>query len=127
MRIDSMKFFFATFEVIIKRECNELAKEGNIPYLLDGFVQSAIDIFRYYFQMYENTFDKPHPLIKPMQIKKIVLDIWHGDFDDMDDYRAMIDKHFQTKYSNCDYNIIHFFSGDIRQMRYYETCYRGYE
>ena len=40
-----------------------------------------------------------------------------------DCYEPMIDQHFQTRYRNCDYNINHFFSGRIRELRFYETCY----
>ena len=42
---------------------------------------------------------------------------------DPDCYEDMIDKHFRTRYRNCDYNINHFFSGRIRELRFYETCY----
>ena len=42
---------------------------------------------------------------------------------DPDCYEDMIDKHFRTRYRNCDYNINHFFSGRIRVLRFYETCY----
>lgn len=40
-----------------------------------------------------------------------------------DAYYAMIDQHFATKYKNCDYNINHFFSGKVRELRFYESCY----
>ena len=42
---------------------------------------------------------------------------------DPDCYEDMIDRHFRTRYRNCDYNINHFFSGRIRELRFYETCY----
>lgn len=42
---------------------------------------------------------------------------------DVDSYRAMIDKHFQTEYAGCDYNICHFMTEGIRNNRFYETCY----
>lgn len=38
-------------------------------------------------------------------------------------YLILIDQHFQTEYQNCDYRINHFFSGSIRELRFYETCY----
>ena len=34
-----------------------------------------------------------------------------------EDYLDLIDLHFKTRYRNCDYNINHFFSGRIREMR----------
>ena len=63
------------------------------PYTLD----EALGVFRYYFEQYEAHTGRPHP--------------------------PMIDQHFQTRYRRCDYNINHFFSGRIRELRFYETCY----
>ncbi len=41
---------------------------------------------------------------------------------DPDAYYAMIDKHFQTQYQDCDYNICPFMSEEVRNNRFYETC-----
>lgn len=41
-------------------------------------------------------------------------------------YPYIIQLHFKTKYRNCDYNINHFFSGRIRELRCYELD-KGYE
>jgi len=32
-----------------------------------------------------------------------------------------VDKHFETPYKNCDYNIMHFISGRVMINRYFEV------
>ena len=84
------------------------------------------------FRQYEAYMDAPHPSIRASQIEHIIqempyideTDKHHSTMDvDPDCYEPMIDQHFQTRYRNCDYNINHFFSGRIRELRFYETCY----
>ena len=41
-------------------------------------------------------------------------------------YKEMIDNYFYTHYPNCDRNICHFFSGKIRELKFYETSYFKY-
>ena len=43
-----------------------------------------------------------------------------------DAYPLLIQLHFKTSYRRCDYNINHFFSGRIRELRLYEAD-AGYE
>ena len=98
------------------------------PYTLD----EALGVFRYYFEQYEVYTGAPHPPIRAVQIERIIrempyideTDKAHSTMDiDPDCYEDMIDRHFRTRYRNCDYNINHFFSGRIRELRFYETCY----
>lgn len=100
----------------------------NVPYSLS----EALEVFRYYFQKYEEHTGHPHPPIKASQIVSIVQDMPWLCAEDKGTvysdvtvyaYYAMIDQHFATKYKRCDYNINHFFSGRIRELRFYETCY----
>ena len=89
-------------------------------------------MFRYYFEQYEAHTGRPHPPICASQIVRIVRDMpWIEQADrgrayadiPPESYPPMIDQHFQTRYRRCDYNINHFFSGRIRELRFYETCY----
>lgn len=98
------------------------------PYTLD----EALGVFRYYFEQYEARTGRPHPPICASQIVRIVRDMpWIEQADrgsayadiPPESYPPMIDQHFQTRYRRCDYNINHFFSGRIRELRFYETCY----
>lgn len=93
-------------------------------------LQDALNVFSYYFEQYEKHMGKPHPPIRASQIARICLDMPYiiregGYCEDIspDGYYAMINKHFETKYRHCDYNINHFFSGRIRELRFFEECY----
>jgi hypothetical protein len=89
----------------------------------------VLAVFEYYFSAYEDLTGKPHPPIKVKQIKRIIEAMGTAQGDDYghnfdiapETYEELIDKHFRTEYRNCDYNINHFFTGDIRLMRVYET------
>lgn len=39
------------------------------------------------------------------------------------DYPYLIEAYFKTSFKDCDYNICHFFSGRIRELRFFETLY----
>ena len=91
----------------------------------------ALAVFRYYFGQYEAYMGGPHPPIRAAQIVRIVQEMPYITETDKGNsmlaiipecYPAMIDRHFQTRYNRCDYNINHFFSGRIRELRFYETC-----
>lgn len=98
-------------------------------------LDEVLQVFKYYFDTYEIIFNEAHPMISINQIIRIIEkmpcvladDYESGNFLDisLEDYRKIIDQHFNTKYNggNCDYNINHFFSGKIRDMRFYEVCY----
>lgn len=93
-------------------------------------LEEVLQVFQYYFETYELIFGNAHPMISIAQIARII-DCMPFIFDDgemidisPDEYETIIDQHFVTKYKkDCDYNINHFFSGRIREMRYYETLY----
>ena len=118
-----MLFDFETFSRLVGRVYEEVRS-----YRLDD----VLEVFRCYFQEYEDATGRPHPNIRLDQIRRMIqlmpyvsIDSIGGYFADIDpeDYRYIIHQHFKTKYRNCDYNINHFFSGRIRELRYLETCY----
>jgi len=92
-------------------------------------LQDILEVFRYYFETYELVFEEAHPAISISQIAAMIGEMPHLQDNTQsievspEDYKLMIDQHFVTKYRACDYNINHFFSGKIRNLRYYETCY----
>lgn len=119
-----MLFDFERFSISTKlayRRCN-----GN-AYTLD----EVLSVFKYYFETYEMIFETAHPVISISQTARIIekmpflFEEGQDSISDItpDDYVNMIDQHFITQYRNCDYNVNHFFTGKIRNMRYYETCY----
>lgn len=97
-------------------------------------LEEALSVFRYYFARYEQTFHAPHPMISIPQIARILdkMPVPEGSVCENieeftpEDYPHMIDQHFATRYRNCDYNINHFFSGKIRDLRFYEVGYVGW-
>lgn len=120
-----MLFDFQAFSAYAEMAYKEIRES---PYTLDEVLQ----VFRHYFEAYEKKTGQAHPRIRVEQIRHMIeimpyLDKNHpgGAPDDVvaDCYVDVIDQHFKTKYKNCDYNINHFFSGCIRELRFHESCY----
>lgn len=116
-----MKFNFDLFSRIAASVYN-----NDNPYSLE----EVLGVFFAYFQQYEYCTGHPHPPIRASQITQIIQDMpWidavHKGAADIesDCYPIIIEQHFKTRYWHCDYNINHFFSGRIRELRYFETCY----
>lgn len=55
------------FEAIAKRAYDENP--------CDYSLEEVLQVFEYYFQVYENTFNKSHPHISLKQIKRIILEM----------------------------------------------------
>lgn len=95
-------------------------------------LKEVLGIFEMYFESYEREMNQTHPFITRTAIFKILEDmpfVCDRHYDrfinlNVDDYRLIIDRHFQTVYKFCDFNIIHFFSGRIRLLRFYESSGR---
>ena len=93
-------------------------------------LEQCLEVFRCYFQTYEGYIGRPHPSIKREQITRImeampciVMEdrVEKLELLDPEDYTFLIDLHFKTQYRECDYNINHFFSGRVREMRLYDV------
>lgn len=86
-----------------------------------------IHIIKYYYKMYKYMFGENHPVLSNDSMDNMLRDMICGDciceIEDTDAYEMIIEKHFVTEYENCDYNICHFMSGEIRNNRFYEVCY----
>ena len=104
--------------------------DGN-PYSL----KECLGVFLCYFQTYEEYMGRPHPPIRREQIAYIMDNMPFVCQEDRgynyadiepEEYPLLISLHFKTRYRRCDYNINHFFSGRIRELRLYENM-AGYE
>lgn len=91
-------------------------------------LEEVSDVFLQYFTAYEKKTGHAHPPIKTDQIRRIIerMDSWDDELSRTQDvipstYEYLIPQHFKTKYRRCDFNINHFFSGRIREMRYYDS------
>ena len=89
--------------------------------------EDFINIIEYYYMKYKSIFGKEHPPLSFEYVNRVVQALEVGtdivDGTDFDMYREIIDKHFETQYANCDYNILHFISDEIRDNRFHEACY----
>lgn len=89
------------------------------------------DIIRYiirrYFEEYKNRFNKSHtPLSNTSMIgviERLSGALCDLDYIGKDDWDVLIEKHFDTKYEDCDYNVCHFASNEILNNRFFETLY----
>lgn len=125
-----MRFDFEAFSKFARRAYDNVVAQGDTVYNFED----ALAVFRYYFSWYEYARHRRHPNIRLPQIESILVAMpyveehCHKQIETYDielkDYSEIIPQHFKTRYARCDYNINHFFSGDIRMLRYYETCYR---
>ena len=86
-----------------------------------------VEIITFYYEAYMRAFHKEHPRLSANAMNSVVSALYSGsemlDGHDPETYKAMIERHFQIQYQDCDYNICHFMSEGIRNNRYYESCY----
>lgn len=91
------------------------------------YISEILNIIKYYYNMYYQTFGKEHPFIKQSTMDTIINNLISGtdliDGFDFEMYVTMINKHFETQYIDYDYNICHFMTEGIRNNRFYETIY----
>lgn len=98
------------------------------PYSLE----ETLKVFFFYFERYEAYTGEAHPPIKASQIVKLSRLMPYLYAEDIGlncceiepyQYPDIIRRHFETRYRNCDYNINHFFSGTIRELRLCEALH----
>jgi len=90
--------------------------------------EESIEVIEHYLERYHFYQSKSHPNLKAHQWQTVIDELYYGECNKPDGYeefsghelKYIIDEHFKTKYDNCDYNILHFISGQIRALRYYE-------
>lgn len=87
------------------------------------------EVISHYFMRYYFIIGEKHPGLLPEKWAEIRESLFTAYDDnigrgydlDVDDLKQMIDRHFQVKYKNCDYNIIHFCQDNVKVRRMYET------
>lgn len=89
-----------------------------------------IPAVEYYLEAYERFFRKRHPNLKASQWQTVVGKMlsFDGEYGPIEitseQSEQIVDSHIITEYQDgCDYNILHYVSGDIIKNRFYETCY----
>lgn len=119
-----MKFDWVRFERIVKLAYRRI---DECRYSLDD----VLGVLRYFIETYEEIFDDVHPMLTVSQLEKIIAVMpWIEDNDLPWDtaeflepccYPPMIDDYFATDFRSCDYRLNHFFSGNIRMIRFYQV------
>ena len=97
--------------------------KGEEPSEYDEAVANSIAL---YMEKYKNTFNIVHSFINDLGLSVLLSKIECADpcFLEFDD--VLIEKHFNTNYcESIDYSIFHYFSGEIRRNRFYETLLKG--
>ena len=101
---------------------------------LDNKVWTAADYIKtieYFMRAYEKYRKRSHYPLSNENLKIIMHKLPFADNENDNqaeltpsDYKAMINRYFNTKYKNgCDYSIYHFLSDGVRIIKYYECCY----
>ena len=119
------------FNIVKRQIINEYLKlYGDIRKDDTWSLENCIAIFDYYYKLYECTFGVEHPHITNKTVRDIIEKLpflssdCNGVYDiTPEDYPVMIEAYFTQAFQNCNYSISHFMSGDIRNLRYYETLY----
>ena len=113
------KWSWPIFEYLTQKAYHELEREGCGTL----FTLQQVDmVFRYYFDQYQRRCRRQHPRLTYRNIMDLIYKL--DDFE-FEDYPALIDCYFDTRFDNCDYNVNHFFSGDIRKLRACECGLAG--
>ena len=91
--------------------------------------EECIRILDWYFICYEHFTGKPHPPLSARQAVAVMKKMPYAGKEstmplEAEDYTYLIPEYFMVDFPNCDYNISHFFSGDIRKNRYMEKIRR---
>lgn len=90
--------------------------------------EDCMCVFRLYSEAYTDFTGNKHPVPSYKQIAAIIEKMPFADTDgeiplSPEDYEVLIPAYFLVRFPGCDYRISHFFAGDIRENRYYETLY----
>lgn len=116
---------------IFERVVSSAYRVSATPYQL----HEVLTVFDYFLERYATYRGEEHPLIRREQAAKYIRAMPyfypedHNGTQDPDIipewYPDMIDRYFQTSFPGCNYRMGHFFSGTIRENKYYEAILRG--
>lgn len=111
---------------------NKKGSEQDSPLSFASFIEKykpseqSIEVIYFYLEYYNQVMKKVHPRLKPNQWQRVVDKVFFfgDDFEpDEQGLKYMVQKHFNTEYNDCDYNILHFATEGILTNRYYEEVH----
>ena len=102
-------------------------REAKCAYSLD----EVLSVLEYFLDKYKQKTGENHPFLRRKQLKDIIEKLPFVDRDQSgvedssaEDYPAIIEAYFATNYGPaCDYRLNHFFSGAVREIKFYECFY----
>lgn len=87
-------------------------------------IDEPMENVRYFFRRYKEIFRKDHPALKNEQVQKAYERFKeHDEMYSIECGREIIDQYFETRFPtwDVDYNLMHFISGEIIDMRAFEV------
>lgn len=102
---------------IFDRQLRKAYNQAHSAFTLD----ECKTVFTEYFNEHQSYTGSEHPPLKTDKVIEIINQIDGGGMFEPGDYSLMINSYFNTDFRNCDRNICHFFSGKVREMRYFEA------
>lgn len=87
-------------------------------------IDEPMENVRYFFRRYKKIFGKDHPALKNEQVQKAYERFKeHDEMYSVECGREIIDQYFETRFPtwDVDYNLMHFISGEIIDMRAFEV------
>lgn len=111
---------------IVKRQIISAYAELDKNDMVCWELEEVIKFFEFYYGYYEAYFYESHPRMKQEKMKWCIYYLSHDDSGNdyvLEDYEELVPQYFKTTFKNCNYSLVHFLSGDIRMMRFYETLY----
>lgn len=131
---DSLTSFKTAIKNSSKKGEKGIAINSNTTYsfFLDDYdfqsedIETILDI---YYRTYAHRFGENHPKLKREQLERIYDQIseflaemdWVGV--EVEQAYELVEKYFETTFSNCDYKLNHFASVEILKNRYFETLF----
>ena len=98
-------------------------------------LEEVLDVFRYFLCRYSQERGEDHPPLRREQVAKFIRSMPYfypedhsvNDLPDIEAelYPDLINAYFQTYFPRCDYRMGHFFAGQVRELRFYETMLKG--
>jgi len=104
---------------------NILKKIKGSKYLGTCTIDDFEEVLSYYFNKYTERTGKQHPELNAKCCDTLARNLFIVNDDQVYELEpkelfSMIDKHFQTKYRETDWNIMHFANEEIMKMRFFD-------
>lgn len=91
--------------------------------------EHQLEALKRFVECYETYMESPHPKLTIEQWEKAhdsMLYIESNGIDhefDVEDEEEMIYSYFETEFNDCNYSVLHYISGDLRAVRFYDVIY----